>query len=219
MKRSPPTHWLEESQIPNADAPAGSPAKKAHLKEALKRLIDAGSTNDGPAPKVSRNGAAHVSGGIEVTATGGSELSESNTANLREIFAMFDRDGDGEISPDELDFMMQALGENLSLAEIEEIIAEAIITNGNGTIDFPEFVAITSDPILTMSEEEGIRETFRVFDRDGKGFINATDVRHIMTVLGQQLTDKEVFEMMHEANFDVDGQISYEEFVALITST
>ncbi|KAL3220013.1 hypothetical protein MRX96_005750 [Rhipicephalus microplus] len=45
------------------------------------------------------------------------------------------------------------------------------------------------------------------------------DVRHIMTVLGQQLTDKEVFEMMHEANFDVDGQISYEEFVALLTST
>ena len=54
----------------------------------------------------------------------------------------------------------------------------------------------------TDSEEE-IREAFRVFDKDGNGFISAAELRHVMTNLGEKLTDEEVDEMIREA--DVDG--------------
>ncbi|KAL1416987.1 hypothetical protein MTO96_027205 [Rhipicephalus appendiculatus] len=214
MKRSPPTHSPEEGRMPNDDAAAGAPAKKARLKEALKRLLDAGSASNGPAPKVSRNDASPGSGGIAATGTGGLKLSESTIAELREYFELFDRDGDGEISPDDLGVVMRAMGDNLTQTKLEEIIAKAD-TNGNGTVDFPEFVAMISEPTCTTLPEEVIREAFQVFDQGGKGVITAPDLRYVMTALGVQVTDEEVQEMIREADVDGDGQISYEEFVAL----
>ena len=50
------------------------------------------------------------------------------------------------------------------------------------------------------------------------GFINAAELRHIMTNLGEKLTDEEVDEMLREADIDGDGQINYEEFVKMMMS-
>ena len=65
-------------------------------------------------------------------------------------------------------------------------------------------------------EEEELKEAFRVFDKDGNGFISAAELRHIMTNLGEKLTDEEVDEMIREADIDGDGQINYEEFVKVM---
>ena len=43
----------------------------------------------------------------------------------------------------------------------------------------------------TDSDEE-IREAFKVFDKDGNGFISAAELRHVMTNLGK-IYAKEVF--------------------------
>lgn len=64
----------------------------------------------------------------------------------------------------------------------------------------------------TDSEEE-IREAFRVFDKDGNGFISAAELRHVMTNLGEKLTDEEVDEMIREADIDGDGQVNYEGMI------
>ena len=66
----------------------------------------------------------------------------------------------------------------------------------------------------TDSDEE-LREAFRVFDKDGNGFISAAELRHVMTNLGEKLTDEEVDEMIREADIDGDGQVNYdgEDFV------
>lgn len=58
--------------------------------------------------------------------------------------------------------------------------------------------------------EEELREAFRVFDKDGNGSISAAELRHVMTNLGEKLTDEEVDEMMREADTDGDGQVNYE---------
>jgi hypothetical protein len=52
-----------------------------------------------------------------------------------------------------------------------------------------------------------------VFDKDGSGFISAAELRHVMTNLGEKLTDAEVDEMIREADIDGDGQICYDECV------
>ena len=70
----------------------------------------------------------------------------------------------------------------------------------------------------TDSEEE-IREAFRVFDKDGNGFISAAELRHVMTNLGEKLTDEEVDEMIREADIDGDGQVNYEGCTAESTFT
>ncbi len=58
--------------------------------------------------------------------------------------------------------------------------------------------------------ESEIRLAFRVFDKDGNGFISAAELRHVMTNLGEKLNDHEVDEMMKEADIDGDGQVNYE---------
>lgn len=49
-------------------------------------------------------------------------------------------------------------------------------------------------------------------------FISAPELRHIMTNLGEKLSDEEVDEMIREADIDGDGQINYEEFVKMMMS-
>ena len=56
-------------------------------------------------------------------------------------------------------------------------------------------------------------EAFGVFDKDGSGFISPAELRHVMTQLGEKLTDEEVNEMVKEADCDGDGRVNYEEFV------
>ena len=69
-----------------------------------------------------------------------------------------------------------------------------------------------------VDSEKELKEAFRVFDRNGDGSISAKDLRHIMTNLGEKLTDEEVDEMIREADIDGNGQINYEEFVTMMTS-
>lgn len=82
--------------------------------------------------------------------------------------------------------------------------------DGNGTIDFPEFLTMMARKMKDTDSEEEIKEAFKVFDKDGNGFISAAELRHVMTNLGEKLTDEEVDEMIREADIDGDGQINYE---------
>jgi len=52
--------------------------------------------------------------------------------------------------------------------------------------------------------------------QNGYGFISAAELRHVMTNLGEKLTDEEVDEMIREADVDGDGQVNYDEFVKMM---
>jgi calmodulin len=101
---------------------------------------------------------------------------------------------------------MRSLGQNPSESELQDMINEVDADN-NGTIDFPEFLTMMARKMKDTDSEEEIREAFKVFDRDNNGFISAAELRHVMTSIGEKLTDDEVDEMIREADQDGDGRI------------
>lgn len=120
---------------------------------------------------------------------------------------------------------MRSLGQNPSESELQDMINE-VDSDNNGTIDFPgmnipreyaaispltrmhtEFLTMMARKMKDTDSEEEIREAFKVFDRDNNGFISAAELRHVMTSIGEKLTDDEVDEMIREADQDGDGKI------------
>lgn len=75
---------------------------------------------------------------------------------------------------------------------------------------------------MSNRREQGSQEDFveglRVFDKDGNGFIAAGELRHVLTSLGERLSDEEVDQLLQGVEHDSQGQINYEEFVKLIMS-
>lgn len=63
--------------------------------------------------------------------------------------------------------------------------------------------------------EEALVNVCRSFDRDGNGLISAAGLRQVVNSLSENLTDKEVDEIVREADVDGDGIINYEEFVRI----
>lgn len=144
-------------------------------------------------------------------------LSDEEVAEFREAFGLFDKNGDGTISSSELGTIMRSLGQNPTENELQDMINEVDV-DGNGTIDFDEFLNMMAKKMKETDSEEELREAFRVFDKDGNGYISAAELRHVMTNLGEKLTDEEVDEMIREADLDGDGTVNYEEFVTMMTA-
>ena len=90
-------------------------------------------------------------------------------------------------------------------------------SNGNGTIEFTEYL-IHASRLLDLSIEEQTRLAFQVYDIDGDGFISPAELRNVMPSfeVGQPLTDEKVAEIFSKADIDKDGNINYEEFVELL---
>jgi len=92
---------------------------------------------------------------------GSERLTEEQIAEFKEAFALFDKDGDGTITTKELGTVMRSLGQNPTEAELQDMINE-VDADGNGTIDFPEFLTLMARKMKDTDQEDELREAFRV---------------------------------------------------------
>ena len=143
------------------------------------------------------------------------EIPESRLKEFRDAFELFDKDKDGTITIKELANVMKSLNQDPTEYELKEMIDEVDI-DGNGQIDFEEFVSLMNKRTKETDTEEEVINAFKVFDKDGQGLISCNELYHIMTTLGDKLTEDEVGEMIREADVDGDGFINYEEFVRMM---
>ncbi|PKU71850.1 calmodulin-like [Dendrobium catenatum] len=137
-------------------------------------------------------------------------LTSAEIAHLKEVFNLFDKNGDGFITSEELGTVMRSLGQNPTELQLKNTISE-FDADKNNAIDFPEFLNLMTSK--TKETEKELREAFNIFDKDQDGFISAAELRQVMANLGQKLSDEELNEMISQIDMDGDGQISYDEFV------
>ena len=142
-------------------------------------------------------------------------LTEEQENEVKEAFALADKNGTGSIQTKEVGMVVRALGMNPSDEELQEMVEG----KGDGmSLTFREFLGIVGNRMNEVDNEDELREAFAVFDRDGQGFIRAAELRHMMTNLGEKLSDQEVDDMIREAGIDNDGQFRYQDFVDRMTS-
>ncbi|XP_077298572.1 calmodulin-alpha-like isoform X2 [Arctopsyche grandis] len=144
-------------------------------------------------------------------------LTEDQVSEFKEAFMLFDKDEDGTITMAELGVVMRSLGQRPTETELRDMVNE-VDQDGNGTIEFNEFLQMMSKKMKGGDGEDELREAFRVFDKNNDGMISSVELRHVMTNLGERLTEEEVDDMIREADLDGDGMVNYNEFVTILTS-
>lgn len=163
-----------------------------------------------PAPLTFEGMMAHSE---SFSTTDPSNLTDSELDCLKEAFSLFDADHDGEITVHELGRVMRNHGLNPTDDELKDMIRN-VDKNSNGAIDFNEFIEMMVRRDAKV--EEDVMHAFRVFDRDGDGYISVEELRLTMNNLGEPLTDHEVRSMIEEADLDGDGRINFQEFARLM---
>jgi len=78
---------------------------------------------------------------------------------------------------------------------------------GNGEIDYEEFKSIVSNNLLT--QEDDVKETFCVFDRDESGFIGIEEISLMFSRLGHDLRLDYIEAVTDAADIDRDGIITF----------
>ena len=119
------------------------------------------------------------------------ELTEEEIRDFKLAFALIDKDGNGDIDARELGLIMKQFGQNLKMEELEEMINDGD-KDGNGLIDFEEFLALMASKMNDVDTQEELIEAFRVFDRDGNGLIGHQELKYTMLNLGINVGSKEI---------------------------
>nr|XP_059881886.1 calmodulin-like protein 6 [Delphinus delphis] len=61
-----------------------------------------------------------------------------------------------------------------------------------------------------QNQESELRAAFRIFDKEGKGYIDWDTLKYVLMNAGEPLSELEAEQMMKEADKDGDGTIDYE---------
>ncbi|KHN25296.1 Calmodulin-like protein 7 [Glycine soja] len=132
---------------------------------------------------------------------------------LKRVFQMFDRNGDGRISLKELSDSLENLGILIPDKDLAQMI-ERIDLNGDGCVDMDEFGDLYESIMEERDEEEDMREAFNVFDQNRDGFITVEELRRVLASLGlkQGGTLDECKKMITKVDVDGDGMVNYKEF-------
>ena len=142
------------------------------------------------------------------------DIPEDKIAEYKEAFDMFDKDGGGTISANEIVKIMKNFGYPIKKSEAQKMISD-IDDNGDGEIDFEEFVTLMEKQINFVEEtdEELVLRAFKSFDKDHDGKITNYEFRYILSQLGDMFTDEECDTLFKECDLDNDGVLVYQDFI------
>ena len=149
-----------------------------------------------------------------VTYTKVLDIPEDKIAEYKEAFDMFDKDGSGTISVNEIVKIMKNFGYPIKKSEAQKMIAD-IDDNSDGEIDFEEFVTLMEKQTNTVdeTEEELVLRAFKSFDKDHDGKITNYEFKYLLTQMGNKFSEEELNQLFNECNLDINGTLDYQDFI------
>ncbi|ERL84227.1 hypothetical protein D910_01815 [Dendroctonus ponderosae] len=142
------------------------------------------------------------------------DLDKEQLLMLKSTFDAFDVDKKGFISVEMIGTIMDMLGTQLDSSELEDVIEE-IDEDGNGEVSFEEFANLAARFLIEEEEDTDAIQTelkgaFRMYDREGNGFITIEVLREILQELDEKLTDDDLDSMIDEIDIDGSGTVDWE---------
>merc|ERR1712025_1313478 len=133
-------------------------------------------------------------------------LSEEQLDEIREAFNLFDGDQSGAIDVRELKAAMRALGFEVKNEELKKMVSD-IDNDGNGTIEFGEFLQMMTGKMGEKDTREDIEKVFKLFDDDNTNKISFRNPARVA---------EELQDMINQADRDGDGEINIDEFYRIM---
>merc|ERR1712005_61023 len=126
------------------------------------------------------------------------QLSEEQLDEIREAFNLFDNDQSGAIDVRELKAAMRALGFEVKNEELKKMVSD-VDNDGNGTIEFSEFLQMMTGKMGEKDTREDIEKVFKLFDDDTTK-ISFRNLARVAEELGENIDDEELQDMINQAD-------------------
>lgn len=132
---------------------------------------------------------------------------------LRRVFQMFDKNGDGRITKAEMNDSLEKMGIVIDSGELSQMI-DKVDVNGDGCVDIDEFSTLYQTIMKERNEDEDMKEAFNVFDQNGDGFITVEELNSVLASLGlkQGRGAEDCKRMITKVDEDGDGRVDFDEF-------
>jgi len=148
------------------------------------------------------------------------QLAPEQIEQFRKYFNMFDKQKKGFIHTSQVGQILRTMGQAFEERDLKQLIKE-FDSDGSGEIEFEEFAALiarfVADDEDTGALEEELREAFRLYDKQGNGYINVSDLRDILRALDEKITEDELDEMIAEIDTDGSGTVDFDEFMEMMS--
>ncbi len=138
---------------------------------------------------------------------------------LKATFDLFDIDRSGTIDPEEINKIMEELGEGRKGTFIYNMIEGLKLKNK--PINFDEFIDLVCPKVGDVKTKEGLKTLFRLIDKDEDDYINYDELKNLSKIAGDSINDEEILEMLHSIHINhktnTNEGIYFEEFYQIVT--
>ena len=166
----------------------------------------------------------------------GMELSPEQQKMIRDLFELFDTDGEQRLDEGELAAAIFAMGfSSQNHHQMASKFIDKLAIDGNRTIDLDQFTELMKSELTGRDPEEEIRATFARFatlvpesrslvpslaaEGSEGGGINLEQLKCMSRTLGLLLTEDELENMIKDADRNGGGDVDEDEYVQILKNS
>jgi len=133
---------------------------------------------------------------------------------FKNIFGFFDKSGTDQIYTKDLHLAIRAAGGLVTNLEISRLVTK-IDPHNSGNINYNDYLYCLTQLRDKSTDRNAIENVFKVLDKDDTKSIKAAELKHLLTKIGEPLTEDELNTFLE--NFDIqNGKISLDRIVDVL---